>query len=80
MNDEILDEVRAIREAHAAAFQFDLDAIYADIKQREMEHQARGARFVDPPATPRQVRSPYQGIRFGHRPHEEPRADQKRSG
>jgi len=27
MNDEILDEIRAIREAHAAAFHFDLDAI-----------------------------------------------------
>lgn len=51
MNDEILDEIRAIREAHAAAFHFDLDAIYADIKQREMEHQAQGRRFVDPPAT-----------------------------
>ncbi|MFB1486586.1 MULTISPECIES: hypothetical protein [unclassified Thiocapsa] len=80
MNDEILDEIRAIREAHAAAFHFDLDAIYADIKQREMEHQAQGRRFVDPPATSRQVRSPYQGIRFGHQSSEEQRADQKRSG
>jgi hypothetical protein len=80
MNDDILDEVRTLREAYAAAFHFDLDAIYADIKQREMEHQAQGARFIDPPATPRQVKSPYQGIRFGHRLCEEQRADQKRSG
>lgn len=53
MNDEIIDEVRAIREAHAAKFNFDLDAIYEDIKRSEAEHIARGAKFIDPPpATP----------------------------
>ena len=31
MNDEIIDEVRAVREAHAEKFIFDLDAIYEDI-------------------------------------------------
>ncbi|NEV64389.1 hypothetical protein [Thiorhodococcus minor] len=80
MNDEILDEVRAIREAHAKAFDFDLDAIYADIQQREIEHQARGARFIDPPTTSPQMRSRYQGIRFGRRPSQESRVDQKYSG
>lgn len=78
MNDAILDEVRAIREAHAAAFDFDLDAIYADIKQREVEHQARGARFVDPPAVPGRNRSPYRSIRFGRRPSQAPSAEPKR--
>jgi hypothetical protein len=34
MNDEILDEIRAIREAHAAAFHFDLDAIYAFMSRK----------------------------------------------
>ena len=80
MNDDILDEVRAICEAHAAAFHFDLDAIYADIKQRGMEHQAQGAHFIDPPTTAPQMRSRYQGIRFGHRPGQESRGDQKHSG
>jgi len=79
MKDEILDEVRAIREAHAAAFDLDLDAIYADIKQREADHQARGARFVDPPAVPGLTRSPYRSIRFGHRPNEAPSAEPKRT-
>ncbi|NEX15294.1 MAG: hypothetical protein C1943_01330 [Halochromatium sp.] len=80
MNDDILDEVRAIREAHAAAFHFDLDAIYADIKRREMERQAQGVRFIDPPTTPLQVRSRYQRIRFGHRISQALPVDQKHSG
>jgi len=37
MNDEILDEVRAIREALAAAFHFDLQAIAADLLRTERE-------------------------------------------
>ncbi|MGZ8219070.1 hypothetical protein [Methylomagnum sp.] len=67
MSDEILDEIRAIREAHAAKFNFDLDAIYEDIKNNEEEHVARGAKFVDPPpATFGIPRSAYQKIRFAH--------------
>ena len=67
MSDEIIDEVRAIREAHAAKFDFDLDAIYEDIKRGEEEHITRGAKFVDPPpATPGIPHSAYQKIRFTH--------------
>lgn len=65
MNDEIMKEVRALREAHAEKFNFDLDAIYEDIKRSEEEHIARGAKFVDPPsATPGIPHSEYQKIRF----------------
>ena len=35
MNDPIVDEVRAIRDAHAARFNYDLDAIFRDIKDQE---------------------------------------------
>ncbi|HTU89004.1 MAG TPA: hypothetical protein VMF69_02805 [Gemmataceae bacterium] len=35
MNDPIVDEVRRIRDAHAARFHYDLDAIFRDIKERE---------------------------------------------
>lgn len=35
MNDPIVDEVRAIRDAHAARFNYDLDAIFRDIKEQE---------------------------------------------
>ena len=65
MNDEIIDEVRAIREAHAAKFNFDLEAIYEDIKRSEEEHIAHGAKFVEPPSvTPGVPHSAYQKIRF----------------
>ncbi len=36
MNDPIVDEVRRVRDAHAARFNYDLDAIFQDIKEREM--------------------------------------------
>jgi hypothetical protein len=35
VNDPIVDEVRQIRDAHAARFNYDLDAIFQDIKERE---------------------------------------------
>ena len=43
MNDPIVDEVRRIRDAHAARFNYDLDAIYRDIKEQE---KASGRKFV----------------------------------
>jgi hypothetical protein len=49
MNDPIVDEVRRIRDAHAAMFNYDLDAIFQDIKEQEKES---GLRFVSyPPRT-----------------------------
>lgn len=35
MNDPIVDEIRRIRDAHAARFNYDLDAIYRDLKEQE---------------------------------------------
>ena len=43
MNDPIVDEVRRVRDAHAARFNYDLDAIFRDIKERE---QKSGRKFV----------------------------------
>lgn len=43
MNDPIVDEIRRIREAYAASFQYNLDAIYEDIKKRE---KASGRKVV----------------------------------
>ena len=37
MNDPIVDEVCRVRDAHAARFNYDLDAIFQDIKKRERE-------------------------------------------
>ena len=43
MNDPIVDEVRRVRDAHAARFNYDLDAIFQDIKEREKKS---GLKFV----------------------------------
>jgi len=47
--DEIIDEVRANRDAHAAKFNYDLRAIYEDLKRSETERINMGHPFVDPP-------------------------------
>jgi hypothetical protein len=43
MNDPIVDEVRRVRDAHAARFNYDLDAIFRDIKEQEKKS---GLKFV----------------------------------
>jgi len=43
MNDPIVDEVRRVRDAHAARFDYDLDAIFRDIKEQEKKS---GLKFV----------------------------------
>jgi hypothetical protein len=49
MNDPIVDEVRRVRDAHAAMFNYDLDAIFRDIKEQEKKS---GLKFVSyPPRT-----------------------------
>ena len=35
--DAIVDEIRAIRDAYAKQFDYDLDAIFQDIKKQEIE-------------------------------------------
>ena len=47
--DPIVAEVRKIREAHAAQFNYDLKAIYQDLKQQE---QASKQGFVSYPPRP----------------------------
>ena len=45
-SDSIVDEVRRARDAYAARFNYDLRAIYRDLK----EHEKRsGRRLVSPP-------------------------------
>ncbi|HEY2411220.1 MAG TPA: hypothetical protein VGI40_03210 [Pirellulaceae bacterium] len=38
MNDPIVDEIRRVRDVHAARFNYDLDAIFQDIKEREKKN------------------------------------------
>jgi hypothetical protein len=37
--DEIVEEVRKARDEYAAKFNYDLDAIYKDIKEQEKQSQ-----------------------------------------
>lgn len=41
--DPIVDEVRQVRQAYAARFNYDLEAIYRDLKEQE---KRSGRRFV----------------------------------
>ncbi len=43
MNDPLVDEVRRVRDAHAARFHYDLDAIFRDIKDQE---KRSGLKFI----------------------------------
>ena len=64
LNDEIVDEVRAIREAHAAKFNYDLRAIFEDLKKSETVRIASGHPFV--PYVPSAPKASPQRIRFAH--------------
>ena len=52
MSDEIITEVRAIKDAIGAKFNYDLRALFVDIKRGEAELQAKGVHLVSPPADP----------------------------
>lgn len=58
MNDPIVDEVRRIRDALAARFNYDLDAIYRDIKKREKETGLVFVQGVARQPVPNQVLQP----------------------
>lgn len=38
---EIVEEVRKVRDEYAAKFNYDLDAIYEDIKKQEMQTERK---------------------------------------
>jgi len=39
IKDPIVEEIRKERDAHAARFNYDLNAIYEDIKRQEQENK-----------------------------------------
>ena len=49
MKDPIVDEVHRRRTERAAAFKHDLDAMAEDLRRREAQSRAEGAKFVTPP-------------------------------
>jgi hypothetical protein len=50
--DPIVEEVRKAREAHAAKFNYDLQAIYQDVKEQE-KHSGRTFVSYPPKRIPR---------------------------
>jgi hypothetical protein len=53
MNDPFIDEIRQYRDAHAARFNYDMKAIYEDIKRHEKEREEKtGCKFVSYPPRP----------------------------
>lgn len=67
LNDEIIDEVPSVRDAHAAKFNYDLRAIYADLKKSETERIAAGHPFVSPPSEIPVPKTVLQRTRFTRR-------------
>lgn len=61
MQDQIVEDVRRIREEHAAEFNYDIDAIYADLKRLEAERKqpcvSFGPRYIERP-----IPSPRTGL------------------
>jgi hypothetical protein len=50
--DPIVEEVRAIRDAYAARFEYDLQAIYRDLKAQERQHAWQTVSFPPRAAKP----------------------------
>jgi hypothetical protein len=61
MNDPIVEEVRRAREAHAARFNYDLDAIFKDIKERETKSGLTFVQGVARQAAPNQAPQTKEG-------------------
>ena len=59
MTNSIIHEVRAVREEHAASFDFDLDRIFADLQARPTKHAAEGWTII--PAPVGRSKSPSNG-------------------
>ena len=57
-SDPIVDEVRRIRDAHAAQFNYDPDAIFRDIKEQEKRSGRKYVSFADDTVAPNQALQP----------------------
>jgi hypothetical protein len=58
MSDPIVDEIRRIRDAHAARFNYDLDAIFQDIKEQEKRSGLNFVSGVSRQAAPSEAAQP----------------------
>lgn len=66
MNDEILEELRAIKEALAGQSGFDIRRIAEEIRKSEAQNEAEGWKHINVPLQPL-PNSTFQRTRFAHR-------------
>jgi hypothetical protein len=66
MNDEIINEVRAIKEALAEKSGFDIRRIAEEIKKSEAQSEAEGWEHISAPKSP-VPDSIFHRTRFAHR-------------
>ena len=59
--DTIVDEVRKAREEYARKFNYDLDAIFRDIKEQEKKSGRQFVSFTPPKVEPNQALQPSGG-------------------
>jgi hypothetical protein len=52
LTDEIVDEIHAVRQQHAARFDFDIDRIIDDLRVGQEKHAAEGWPLRQAPDTP----------------------------
>lgn len=57
-NDPIVEEVRKVREEHAARFDYDLERIFQDLKELEKRSERKVVSL--PPKRPQEVSAPRQ--------------------
>ncbi len=55
MKDPIVEKIRRLRKQHAEKFDYDLDAIFEDLKKKERESNRKAVSH--PPRRPRSTRS-----------------------
>ncbi len=68
MNDEIIAEVHAIKDAIGLKYADNLGALFDELRRGEAELKAAGVLVIDPPLDPAGLtNSAFQRTRFAHR-------------
>ncbi|MBT8420070.1 MAG: hypothetical protein KJO08_04325 [Gammaproteobacteria bacterium] len=68
MNDEIMNELHGIKDAIGEEFNFDMRALFENIKRGEAELKAQGVRLVSSSVNPEKMPCTIlQRTRFGRR-------------
>ncbi len=68
MNDKVIAEVHAIKDAIGLKYADNLGALFEELRRGEAELKAAGVLVIDPPLDPAGLpNSPFQRTRFAHR-------------